>query len=135
MTAAPKSHVLAPPATFDQAFRQIGSRKVGGGPKTTEADEYLFCGDLGSGLIYLRSRVRLIDPRESFYTCSNHRLRDSYVSSGGHWIDIKVLGTCSDDELALIERLARAADARPVSVRRARGRFARFRGRERRGSS
>jgi hypothetical protein len=134
MTAAPKSHASAPPATFDQAFRQIGARKVGGGPKTTEADEFLFCGDLGTGLIYLRSRVRLIDPRESVYTCSNHRLRDSYVGSGGHWVDIEVLGTCSDDELALIERLARAADTRPVSVRRGRG-LGRFRGRERRGSS
>jgi hypothetical protein len=132
--AAPKSRTAARPATFDQAFRQIGGRKVGGGQKTTAADEYLFCGDLGSGRIYLRPRVRLIDPRESFYTCSNHRLRDSHVGSGGHWVDIEVLGTCSDAQLALIERLARAADTRPVSVRRARGRAGRFRGRERRGS-
>ena len=30
------------PATFDEAFRQIGRRQVGGGPKTTPADELLF---------------------------------------------------------------------------------------------
>ncbi|MGE0854148.1 MAG: hypothetical protein AB7O44_31815 [Hyphomicrobiaceae bacterium] len=84
------------PATFDEAFRQIGRRQVGGGPKTTPADELLFCGNLGSGLILLTSRVRLIEPNESFYTSSNHRLRDSHVGRGGHWVDIQVRGECSD---------------------------------------
>jgi hypothetical protein len=102
------------PATFDEAFRLMSRKKVGGGPKTTAADEFLFCGNLGSGLIYLRSRVRLREPNESFYTGSNHRLRDSFVGSGGHWVDIEILGACSDDELALIARLARAADTWPV---------------------
>lgn len=106
------------PTRFDEAFRKIGARQVGGGPKTTAADEFLFCGNLGSGMIFLRSRVRLIDPNESFYTCSNHRLRDSHVGRAGHWIDIEVRGLCSDDDLALIERLAREADTRPVVVRR-----------------
>ena len=64
------------PKTFDEAFRQIGGRKVGGGPKTTPADELMFCGNLGSSFLILVSRVRLIDPNESFYTSSNHRLRD-----------------------------------------------------------
>jgi len=36
------------PKKFDQAFRQIGQRKIGGGPKTTPADEFLFCGNLGT---------------------------------------------------------------------------------------
>jgi hypothetical protein len=119
MMSSPSQRTSAPPATFDQAFRQIGARKVGGGPKTVPADEFLFCGDVGSGPIYLRSRVRLIDPNESFYTCSNHRLRDSHVGSGGHWVDIEILGTCSDKELALIARLAQEADTRFVRVRRA----------------
>jgi hypothetical protein len=69
-------------------------------------------------MLFLRSRVRLIDPNESFYTCSNHRLRDSHVGRSGYWVDIEVRGQCSDDDLALIERLARDADARPVVVRR-----------------
>ena len=106
------------PATFDEAFRQIGQRKVGGGPKTTPHDEILFCGNLGSGILFLTSRVRLIDSNESFYTSSNHRLRDSNVGSSGHWVHIQVRGECSDAELALIERLAQAADTRPVVVRR-----------------
>lgn len=69
-------------------------------------------------MLFLRSRVRLINPNESFYTCSNHRLRDSHVGRAGHWVEIEVRGECSDDDLALIERLARDADTRPVVVRR-----------------
>ncbi|GAA4134685.1 hypothetical protein GCM10023067_59970 [Aminobacter aganoensis] len=106
------------PANFDEAFRQIGQRKVGGGPKTTSADEFLFCGNLGSGILFLRTRVRLNDPHESFYTSSNHRLRDSHVGRSGHWIDLEVRGDCTDDELELIRCLAQEADTRPVVVRR-----------------
>ncbi|WP_236962203.1 hypothetical protein [Methylobacterium sp. XJLW] len=82
------------------------------------ADERLFCGNLGSGILFLTSRVRLIEPNESFYTASNHRLRDSHVGSSGHWVDIAVRGPCSDEDLRRIARLARAADTRPVAVRR-----------------
>jgi hypothetical protein len=106
------------PTRFDEAFRKLGARKVGGGPKTTAADEFLFCGNLGAGMLFLRSRVRLIDPNESFYTCSNHRLRDSHVGRAGHWVEIEVRGACSDDDLAVIQRLARDADTRPVVIRR-----------------
>ncbi len=80
--------------------------------------EFLFCCNLGSGLPFLTPRVRFMDPNESFYNCSNHRLRDSHVGRAGHWVDIKVRGECSDDDLALIERLAREADTRCVVVRR-----------------
>ena len=111
--------VTPAPATFDEAFRQIGHRKVAGGPKTTQADEFTFIGNLGSGLLFLTTRVRLIDPRGSFYTPSNMRLRDSHVGRSGHFVDIQVCGICPDSDLALIERLARAADDRPVVVRRA----------------
>ena len=113
-----KARSTPDPSSFDAAFRQIGHRKVGGGPKTTEADELLFCGNLGSGILFLRSRVRLIERHESFYTSSNHRLRDSKVGSGGHFVEIEVTGECSDADLATIERIAQAADTRPVVVRR-----------------
>ena len=106
------------PATFDAAFRQIGKREIGGGPKTVPADELIFCGNLGAGIVFLTSRVRLVEPHESFYTSSNHRLRDSHVGRAGHWVDLEVRGPCSDADLALIERLAQAADTRPVMVRR-----------------
>ncbi|SOC46766.1 MULTISPECIES: hypothetical protein [Hyphomicrobiales] len=117
--AALKARTTPDPSSFDAAFRQIGQRKVGGGPKTTEADELLFCGNLGSGILFLRSRVRLVERHESFYTSSNHRLRDSKVGSGGHYFEIEVTGGCSDADLATIERIAQAADTRPVVVRRA----------------
>lgn len=105
------------PTTFDEAFRRIGCRQVSGGPKTTPADELLFCGNLGSGILFLTSRVRLVDPNESFYTSSSHRLRDSHVGRAGHWVDIAVRGECSDADLALIQFLAQGADTRPVVVR------------------
>jgi hypothetical protein len=106
------------PEKFDQVFRQIGHRKIGGGPKTTPADEFLFCGNLGTGILFLRTRVRLSDPHESYYTSSSHRLRDSHVGRAGHWIDLEVRGDCSDTELELIRRLAQDADSRPVVARR-----------------
>ena len=118
-------HTLTPrttpnPASFGEAFHQIGQRTVGGGPKTTGADERLFCGNLGSGILFLTSRVRLIEPNESFYTSSAHRLRDSHVGRSGHWVDIAVRGPCTDEDLALIRRLAQGQDTRPVVVRRPR---------------
>lgn len=116
---AVKARVTLRPKSFDEAFRQIGRRKVGGGPKTTEGDELLFCGNLGTGILFLRSRVRLADPTENFLTSSNHRLRDSHVGSAGRWIDIEVTGQITDDQLGRIRRLAEAADVRPVRVRRA----------------
>ena len=117
-------HALSPrttpnPVSFDEAFHRIGQRKVGGGPKTTEADEFTFVGNLGTGILFLTSRVRLIDPHESFYTSSNHRLRDSHVGRSGHWVDITVYGLCSDAELVLTERLAQVIHDRPVIVHRA----------------
>ena len=92
---------------------------VSGGPKAPGADEIVFCGNLGSGVLFLTSRVHPTDPRESFHTSSNHRLRDSDVGRSVHWVDIRVRGMCSDADLALIQRLAAAADTRPVRVRRA----------------
>ena len=108
------------PATFGEAFRQIGRKQVGGDPKTAPADEFLFCGNLGSGIIFLTSRVRLVEPNESVYTSSNHRLGSSHAGRSGHWVDIQVRGECTDADLATIERLAQAADTRPVLVTRVR---------------
>jgi hypothetical protein len=46
-----------------------------------------------------------------------HRL---HAARSGNWVDIEVAGDCSDEDLALIERLAQAAATRPVQVRRRR---------------
>ncbi|WP_246749931.1 hypothetical protein [Mesorhizobium caraganae] len=110
--------VTPDPSSFDEAFREIGHRKIGCGPKTTPADEFLFCGKLGSGILFLRTRIRLNDPHESYHSSSSHRLRDSHVGRAGRWIDLEVCGDCPDVELELIRRLAREADSRPVIVRR-----------------
>lgn len=110
--------VTSRPASFGEAFRQIGHKRVGGGPKATGADEFLFCGDLGHGLLFLTTRPRLVDPNESFYTSSGHRLRDGRLGDAGHWVDIVVAGECSDRDLALIKELAEAVDTRLVQVRR-----------------
>jgi hypothetical protein len=106
------------PATFEEAFRKIGHRKIGGAYKTNAADEFTWRGNLGSGLLILTSRVCLNEPLESFITSSAHRLRDSHVGRFGHWVEIIVRGECSDVEFALIRRLAQAADTRRVAVRR-----------------
>jgi hypothetical protein len=115
-----KTHtrITPDPATFEEAFRKVGRRKIGGTYKTNAADEFTWCGNLGSGLLILTSRVRLNEPMESFVTCSNHRLRDSHVGRFGHWVEIIVRGECSDAEFVMIRRLAQAADTRRVAVRR-----------------
>ena len=111
---------MTPDATrFDEAFKQIGQAKVGGGPKTLPADRFTFIGNLGNGLLILTSTVRLIEPNESFYTPSNMRLRDSFVGRSGHFVDIEISPGCCDDDLAAIQQLAETADTRPVRVRRA----------------
>jgi hypothetical protein len=115
-TSRPK--ITPSPATFEEAFRKVGQRKIGGRCKTNPADEFTWCGNLGAGLLILTSRVRLNEPLESFVTCSNHRLRNSHVGRCGHWVEIIVRGECSDAEVALIRRLAQAADTRRVVVRR-----------------
>ena len=107
------------PASFDEAFRQIGAFKAGGGPETAAAGELLFCGNLGSGIVFLRSRGRPIELNESSDTLANHRQPDSHAGRSGHLVDIEVWGECSDADLVLIGRLTEAADKRPAAVRRA----------------
>jgi hypothetical protein len=79
------------------------------------------CSYLTTSKVPNASRVRLIEPRESGNTTSNHRLSGSNVGSSGHCVEIEVAGDCSDEDLALIERLAQAADTQPVQVQRRRG--------------
>ena len=55
------ARITANPATFAEAFRQIGRRQVGTGPAAT-AEELLFCGNLGSGILFLTSRALSVCP-------------------------------------------------------------------------
>lgn len=115
-----QARITTNPATFDEAFRQIGRKSVGGGPSAAATEEVLFCGNLGSGILFLTSRVRAIDPNAGFDTLPDHRARDDGRTA--HWVDIDVRGNCSDPDLSLIQRLAQAANTRPVVVRRVRTR-------------
>lgn len=124
----PRPRITPNPTRFEEVFRKVGHRKLGGGYKTNAADEFTWCGHLGSGLLILTSRVRLNEPMESFLTSSAHRLRGSHVGRFGHWVEIIVRGDCSDAELALIRWLAWAADTRWVAVRRHESRLRRSSG-------
>lgn len=106
------------PTTFAEAFRMIGHKKIDGGPKTVSVDQFLYCGNLGAGLLFLTVRPRPIAPNEGSRTGSNHRLRDAQVGRADRWVDIEVRGQCSDADLVLIERLAQAAHTLTVVVQR-----------------
>lgn len=112
------ARIIRNSSSFHDAFRQIGKRKVAGGPNRAESDEQLFCGNLGSGILFLNERVHPIDQSTGFYAASDHRLRDSHLRHADHRVEIEVRGECSDADVALIERLAQAAETRPVTVQR-----------------
>lgn len=91
-----RARSAAEPATFAEAFRQVGRRKINPSGVPSDADTLLFCGNLGKGLVLLDRRVE---------------------PDGPHPIVFDVRGVCSAADLALIQRLADAAEAQPVSVR------------------
>jgi hypothetical protein len=101
-------------------FQAVARRKVNGGPKATASDEITWAGLWRERRWLLVSRPRLNNPLESFVTSSGHRLRDSWVGSSGHWIDlvVKEPRNPSDDELEELQVLAQQVDSRPVRVRR-----------------
>lgn len=106
------------PATFGEAFRLIGRKKVSEGSNSGSAEELLFCGNLGNGILFLTRRVRFIDANESLYFSSGQHLRHDHVGRVGQWIEIEVRGECSEADHALIGHLGQAADSQPVLVRR-----------------
>lgn len=115
---ARSARITRNPSSFREAFRQIGKRRIAGDPNRADSDERLFCGNLGSGILFLNERVHPIDRSAGFYAASDHRLRDSHLRHADHRVEIEVRGECSDADVALIERLAQAAETRPVTVQR-----------------
>lgn len=106
--------ITANPATFDEAFRQIGRKQVELVPSATPIEELLFCGNLGSGVIFLARRVRTADANDVLHdaallTCAG---------KGGDVVEVEVRGVCTESDFATIERLAQAADTWLVIVRR-----------------
>lgn len=112
------ARITRDPATFAEAFRQIGKRKIDGGPKTAPAEQLLFCGNLRSGILFLAAHGRPIEPHASVRAATSHRPDVFRVGEAGHRIEIEVRGECSVADIALIERLAQAVDTRPVRVQR-----------------
>lgn len=88
--------ITAAPATFGEAFRQVGRRKVNASGVPSDADTLLFCGNLGKGILFVDRRVE---------------------PDGQPGVALDVRGVCSEADLALIHRLAEAAEAQPVAVR------------------
>jgi hypothetical protein len=111
------ARITANPATFGEAFRRIGRRRTDLRGTPLQAEELLFCGNLGSGILFLASSVRSLDPAAGFLGSSH--LAVPNIGRSDHWVDIEIRGECSDADLALIERLAQASETRPVAVRRA----------------
>lgn len=104
------ARITRDPSTFSEAFRRIGGRKAGTGPNAPEVDELLYCGNLGSGILFLRSRLRAVDMGKVHIVADHHQTAQR--------VEIEVCGACSDADLALIERLAQATEMRPVMVER-----------------
>lgn len=104
------ARITRDPSTFGEAFRRIGGRKAGIGPSAPDVDESLYCGNLGSGILFLRSRLRSVEAG------GNVHIAASYQANAAQRLEIEVRGACSNAELALIERLAQATETRPVVV-------------------
>lgn len=103
--------VTANPASFDEAFRRIGRKQIDIASSAAAIEELLFCGNLGSGIIFLARRIRPADQGDTLPGASG-------CAVGSHVVEVEVRGICSDADFATIERLAHAADTRPVVVRR-----------------
>jgi hypothetical protein len=108
---------------FLQRFNQTGHRAVGGGPKTTPADETTWVGtveDLAPATI--RIRPRPITEGEGFLTPGNARLRSSKVGQGGHFLDVEIVrGELTLEQRNKLHDMVAEADSqgRPVRVRKA----------------
>ncbi len=106
------------PLSFEDAFHQIGQHNAGGYPHTRSITEFMFTGNLGSGMIFLTARPYPATSNECQIESSLHWPLDGPASAAAETLDIQVNGPCSESDLRLIERLAQAASSRPVIVRR-----------------
>jgi len=93
--AALKAKTTPNPTTFTEAFKQIGKPPP---PPDAPGPIAIYCGNLGSGILFLRATPLQIEQDDVF-------------------VDLEITGPCSDDELALIERLAQADRANRVVAR------------------
>lgn len=83
------------PATFADAFKRVGQRKVEPAPGLPAVEAPHYCGNLGNGILFLDA----VPP----------------VQEDGV-ITLHVRGVCTDADIALIGQLAEVAERRPVKV-------------------
>jgi hypothetical protein len=96
-------------------FAEVSRRKVGGGAKTTPADEIRWRGTLRGRTIEITSRPRTCDPSASFHVHANARIE--YMIEHAQFVDLLVheqLDACEREEL---RSLAQQFDQRPIVVR------------------
>jgi hypothetical protein len=108
--------------TWDNVFTKTGQRKVGGGAKTTPADEYTWSGTLDGKPITVVSTVRNVERMASFLVNSSQRINYGYsgpVPADAKFVDLEVDGPdVTDAELRRVANLAARIDSRPVLARR-----------------
>ncbi len=108
------------PAAAPWPFREVTRRKVGGGSKTSPADEITWTGSFHGRAITFTTRPRLVTAQASFLVSSNARLRTSVLKRDeSHFLDLCVQDRAlSKTERAELAALAGAQDrSRPVRVR------------------
>jgi len=74
-----------------ELFDAVASRQVGGGEKSTGADEKTWKGFYDGAPVTIRTTIRAVTAGEHFLTTSGHRLRGGRQGQGGHFIDAVVL--------------------------------------------
>ena len=105
--------------SFADHFRKLSERTVGGGAKTTGATETVWRGVVDMVQMTIRVTVRCIVQGESFLTCSNHRLTDSNVGRGGHFLDVVfVQGDLDGPRRLKLAAWIMEVDTRPLRFRR-----------------
>jgi hypothetical protein len=120
---APKPEVAEEPPASDNAFAQqfklVKSRKVGGGAKTTTADETTWQGTYDGLNLTLRVRPRAVSEGEHFLTSANQRIRESNVGKFGHFLDVEVLdgGPLTDAQRDALGKFISAADGQKRAAR------------------
>lgn len=113
----------APPAEktpFEKSFQLVGSRQVGGGSRTTPADETTWSGRFEGKDARLRITPRTMIEGESYLTSGNQRLRDTKLGEGGYFLDVEIRqGEFTDAEKLRLAQVIAQSDSlgRPARVR------------------
>jgi hypothetical protein len=110
------------PAAAAWPFREVARRRVGGGSKTSPAEEITWAGSFHGLPITFTTRPRLVTAHASFLVPSNARLRTSILKRDEvHFLDLCARDRAlSEAERAELAAMAQAQDpSRPVRVREA----------------